>query len=349
MLALIFLNWFGKKPIFKQIPTGLLLIIAGAGLAWISGLQSPEAVTKALSDFGFNPVSVHIDSFFKGLPHAAPYLASAVPLGLANYIFDLENIESAHAAGDAYNTRNVMMVNGAASCVACFLGSPFPVTVYIGHTGYKSMGAGIGYTAVSGVTMLLVTMFGAGSFLLSIIPMAAIVPILVYIGIVSANQVVRETPKIEVPVIFVCLFPWIANWALGMVNSALKLAGTSASTIGFDKLSSSGIYYQGLLNLGNGAPLMSMVWGCIAIFAILDRIKAGIISALVGAFLTTFGIIHSSTVGFLPGLKAGTIGAQEQVVIGYLMIAALFAIKLFMDAKEEQAMATTETAEAVKS
>ena len=60
-----------------------------------------------------------------------PYLASAVPLGLANYVFDLENIESAHAAGDPYPTRQVMMANGLSSTLGAMFGNPFPVTVYI--------------------------------------------------------------------------------------------------------------------------------------------------------------------------------------------------------------------------
>ena len=61
-----------------------------------------------------------------------PYLASAVPLGLANCVFDLENIESAHAAGDPYPTRQVMMANGLSSTLGAMFGNPFPVTVYIG-------------------------------------------------------------------------------------------------------------------------------------------------------------------------------------------------------------------------
>lgn len=153
VLLLIFINWFGKKPIFARIPTGLLLLIAGTALAWISGLQSPEAIKASMSSFGFNPPEIHVDSFLQGLPHALPYLASAVPLGLANYIFDLENIESAHAAGDEYNTRKVMMANGFASMLGCMLGNPFPVTVYVGHAGWKAMGASIGYTLASGITM----------------------------------------------------------------------------------------------------------------------------------------------------------------------------------------------------
>ncbi len=50
----------------------------------------------------------------------------------------------------------------------------------------------------------------------------------------------RETPKVEVPVIFICLFPWIANWALTMMNSVMSAAGTSAAKIGTDVLHSKG-------------------------------------------------------------------------------------------------------------
>lgn len=320
VLGIIFMNWFGRSPVFAKIPTGFLLLAVGTALAWGFGLQSPDAITAALGSLGFNPPGVHVDNFLQGLPNATPYLASAVPLGLANYIFDLENIESADAAGDSYKTRNVMLANGFSSMLGCFLGNPFPVTVYVGHAGWKSLGAGIGYTVASGVTMFIVTLFGMGALLLALIPMAAVVPILVYIGIVTANQVVRETPKIEVPVIFICMFPWIANWALTIVNNVLNAAGTNAATIGMNVLSAKGVYYKGLLHLGNGAPLASMIWGCIAIFAITDRSIRGAVACIVGALLAFLGFIHSAKVGM----------AQPDLmpyVYGYLMLMALFIYK----------------------
>lgn len=333
VLLLIFINWFGKSPIFARIPTGLLLLVAGTVLAWVSGLQSPEAIKTSMASFGFNPPGIHIDSFLQGLPHALPYLASAVPLGLANYIFDLENIESAHAAGDEYNTRNVMLANGLSSTVGCFLGNPFPVTVYVGHAGWKAMGASIGYTLASGITMFIVPLFGLGAFMLAIIPMTAIVPILVFIGVVTANQVVRETPKNEVPVIFICLFPWIANWALTIVNNVLSAAGTSGAAIGSKVLASKGVYYTGLVHLGNGAPLGSMLWGCIAIFAILNKPLRGAISAAVGSVLALFGVIHAPVVGFAQG-------PSMMFVYAYLMMAVMFVIKHFIDSKQAAADST---------
>lgn len=324
VLVIIFINWFGKSPIFKKIPTGFLLLAAGTILAWVFGLQSPEAITAALETLGFEPPEVHIVSLFQGIPHALPYLASAVPLGLANYIFDLENIESAHAAGDEYNTRKVMLGNGIASSIGAFTGNPFPVTVYIGHAGWKSIGAGIGYTIASGLSMLIICLFGIGALLLAIIPVVAIVPILVYVGVVTANQVVRETPKIEVPVIFITLFPWIANWALTLANNILSGAGTSAAEVGIDVLLAKGVYYNGLYHLGNGAPLSSLIWGCITIFAILNQPLRAATFAVIASVLSLFGIIHAGTVGF----------AQEslmQFVYAYLMVAALFIYKYFVD------------------
>lgn len=324
VLILIFINWFGKSPIFKKIPTGFLLLLAGTALAWIYGLQSPEAVTAALGTLGFNPPEIHVTSLFQGIPHALPHLASAVPLGLANYVFDLENIEAAHAAGDPYNTRRVMLANGISSSIGAFAGNPYPVTVYIGHTGWKSMGAGIGYSIATGTSMLIISLFGLGALLLSIIPVVAIVPILVYVGIVSGNQVVRETPKNEVPVIFIAMFPWIANWALSMVNNVFSAAGSSAAKVGIDVLLSKGVYYNGLFHLGNGAPLTSLLWGMLAIFAINDKPLRGAVAACIASLLSLLGIIHSAKVELAnPALMP--------FVWSYLMIAAIFIYKYYSD------------------
>ena len=100
------------------------------------------------------------------------------------------------------------------------------------------MGASIGYTGVRRDHVHRAAV-RAGAFMLAIIPMTAIVPILVFIGVVTANRW-WETPKVEVPVIFICLFPWIANWALTMMNSVMSAAGTSAAKIGTDVLHSKG-------------------------------------------------------------------------------------------------------------
>jgi AGZA family xanthine/uracil permease-like MFS transporter len=332
VLLLIFINWFGKKPIFAKIPTGLLLLIAGTALAWISGLQSPEAIKASMSSFGFNPPQVHVDSFLQGCRTRCRIWHLPCRWGWRTTSLTWRT-SKAPTRRDEYPTRKVMLANGLASMLGCLMGNPFPVTVYVGHPGWKAMGASIGYTLASGVTMFIVPLFGLGAFMLAIIPMTAIVPILVFIGVVTANQVVRETPKVEVPVIFICLFPWIANWALTMMNSVMGAAGTNAAKIGTDVLHSKGIYYEGLVHLGNGAPLASMLWGCIAIFAIINKPLRGAVAAAVGALLALFGVIHAPVVGFAEG-------SSLMFVTAYLMMGGMFVVKHVLDSREAASAAT---------
>ena len=208
---------------------------------------------------------------------------SAIPLGVTNFIFTLENIQSASAAGDDYNVRNIMIANPTSSIVGCMFGCPFPTTVYIGHPGWKSIGAGAGYTLATGFTVFLIGLFGFGGLLLSIIPLSAVFPILFYVGIVVAVQAVNESPRVELPAVFVCLFPWIANWALTLVNNTLTSAGTSAGEVGLTAFADAGVYHSGLVALGSGAPLSSILWGCLVVFAVRNKSTYAIVTALTAA------------------------------------------------------------------
>jgi adenine/guanine/hypoxanthine permease len=330
-LIIIFMNWLSKHPILKKIPTGLLLIVVGTAIAWIAGYQNPADVTEALKSFGFNPPMLHLNGFADSFNAALPYLLTAVPLGLANYIFNLENVEAAAVCGDEYKTRDVMLANGFSTLVGGLCGNPFPVTVYVGHAGWKEVGAGLGYSIASSVAIFLLSVFSLMGLMLAVIPIAAIVPMLVFIAIVTGHQVVKESPKFEAPAIFICFFPWVANWALVAVNNALSAAGKSVGE-GADQVSSlalhnSGLFYDGLVALGNGAPISSVLWGCIAIFTIRNTPIGGIIAAVLAAALTFIGAIHTSTIGL----------AQETAipfVVGYLLIAAFLAYKLYVNKKD---------------
>jgi adenine/guanine/hypoxanthine permease len=99
--------------------------------------------------------------------------------------------------------------------------------------------------------------------------------------------------------------------------------------VGIDKLASKGVYYEGLSHLGNGAPIASLLWGCIAIFAINDKPLRGAAAAAVAAALSIVGFIHSPTVAFAKG-------ASVEFFFGYLMIAAIFVIKFMMDRSKAQ-------------
>lgn len=320
VIGIVFINWFGKNPIFPRIPTGFLLLAAGTIMAWVFGKMDFSAVSEGISQIGFAVPILQLAELFEGIPPATAFMVSAIPLGVTNFIFTLENIESAAAAGDEYNVRNIMLANGFSSIVGSFFGNPFPTTVYIGHPGWKSIGAGSGYTLATGFTMFMISLFSLGSVLLSIIPLSAVFPILFYVGIVVAVQAVNETPKIEMPVVFVALFPWIANWALTLLNNVLTSAGTDAASVGLEAFSEAGVYHSGLVALGSGAPLSSILWGCLVVFAVRNRPVPAMITAAISALLTITGVIHSVAVGWWQ---------QPEMALAYLLIGGLFLIKYF--------------------
>ena len=113
----------------------------------------------------------------------------------------MDNVESAEAAGDAYPTTRVLTADGVVSLIGCLMGNPFINAVYIGHPGWKAMGGRIGYSAATGIMVIILSWFGVISLLLAIIPVVAISPILLYIGMLIGAQAFQSTPKTHAPAI----------------------------------------------------------------------------------------------------------------------------------------------------
>ncbi len=81
------------------------------------------------------------------------------------------------------------------SLIGCLMGNPFINAVYIGHPGWKAIGGRIGYSAATGIMVIVLSWFGIIALLLSLIPVVAISPILLYIGMLIGAQAFQETPK----------------------------------------------------------------------------------------------------------------------------------------------------------
>jgi hypothetical protein len=114
------------------------------------------------------------------------------------------------------------------------MGNPFINAVYIGHPGWKAMGGRIGYSAATGVMVIVLSWLGVIAVMSSLIPLVAISPILLYIGMLIGAQAFQETPKHHAPAIVLALIPNIAAWGKLLIDSALGAAGPmrrqSAST-----------------------------------------------------------------------------------------------------------------------
>ena len=206
--------------------------------------MQPADVGKSFAQFGLHLPMFSTD-VWTGLAKVAPLLATAIPLGIYNFTEAMNNVESASAAGDNYNLRKILLADGLGAIVGSMLGSPFPPAVYIGHPGWKAVGGRIGYSLATGVAIALVCFLGLTALLLAVIPLVAILPILLYIGLVIGAQAFQASPAKHAPAVVLALIPNIAEWAKTQIDGALAAAGTSAAPVGLGKLAGTGVLYYG--------------------------------------------------------------------------------------------------------
>ena len=323
--GIILVSWFGGFKYPKGIPAGLVAIAVGTIIAWGSNMfglgyggLSLDGLRGAFTNFGFSvPISA-VNHVFSGFEYLGVILVTAIPFGIYDLVEAMDNVESAEAAGDAYPTTRVLTADGVVSLIGCLMGNPFINAVYIGHPGWKAMGGRIGYSAATGFMVIILSWFAVVSVLLALVPVVAISPILLYIGMLIGAQAFQTTPARHAPAIVLALTPHLAAWSKTLMDGALGAAGTSAAAIGFDKLGQVGVLYHGLEVLGGGSILTGLVLGAIGVFVIEKKFAEASAFALSGAVLTFFGFMHGESVG---------LAVTPTVAIAYVIMAVfLFAL-----------------------
>ena len=317
--AILLASWFGGVRYFKGMPAGLVAIAVGSLIAWGStavglnfGGMSIDSLGASFSTFGFSfpvPAFGHV---FSGFEFLGIILVTAIPFGIYDLVEAMDNVESAAAGGDSFPTTRVLTADGAVSLVGCLMGNPFINAVYIGHPGWKAIGGRIGYSAATGVMVLIMSWFGILALMMALIPVVAISPILLYIGMLIGAQAFQETPHKHAPAVVLSLIPQVAAWGKLQIDNALGAAGTSAMAVGLDKLGQVGVLYHGLEILGGGAILVSLILAGVSACIIDRNYRKAAAFAAAGAVLTFFGFMHSEAIG---------IARTPLVAFSYLMVA----------------------------
>lgn len=316
--GIILVAWFGSVRYPRGIPAGLVAIAFGMLVAWGSTLvgvpvggMSLGGLGAAFANFGFSLPIPAIDEVFNGFQYLGVILVTAIPFGIYDLVEAMDNVESAEAAGDHYPTTRVLCADGLVSLIGCLMGNPFINAVYIGHPGWKAMGGRIGYSFATGLLVILLCWFGIIAVLLALVPVVAISPILLYIGMLIGAQAFQTTPMKHAPAIVLGLLPHLAAWAKTLIDSTLATAGVQVTPDLIHSMATSGVLYEGLHILGAGAILTGLVLAAIAVFVIEKKFEMAAIFAAAGAALTFFGFMHGEAVG---------INVTPGVALAYLMV-----------------------------
>ncbi len=320
-LAVIMVSWFGGVRYPKGLPAGLVAIVVGLVIAWGAaalgfpeiGGMSADKLAGSFANFGFSLPIPAVGHVFSGFEFLGFILVTAIPFGVYDLVEAMDNVESAEAAGDSYSTTEALAAEGTISLIGTLLGSPFANAVYIGHPGWKSMGGRIGYSAATGIFVLALSLFGTLAVFLTLVPVVAISPILLYIGMLIGAQAFQTTPKSHAPAIILGLVPHLAAWAKVQIDGALSAAGTQVTPELIRAMATNGVLYEGLAILGNGAILTGLVLAAIGVFIIERKLQTAAAFAATGAVLTFFGFMHGPAVGF---------GVTPMVAAAYAVVAA---------------------------
>ena len=296
-MLLILITYAGRVRLPLGLPGGLVAVILGVAIAYglrFAGYHPFEPGT-AVYRFGFHaprPAFADALALFAS-PQGWSYLAVIFPMGLFNVIGSLQNLESAAAAGDDFPTAPSLAVNGIATLLAAFLGSPFPTTIYIGHPGWKAMGARAGYSALNGIVITLLCLFGGVTLVLNYIPLDVTLGILLWIGIIITAQAFAEVPKSHGLAVALGLIPALAAWALFLVETTLRAAGASLYQTA-EKFGDS-LHIHGIIALSQGFLLTSMLLAAMLVHVIERKFLPAAAWSAAATLLSATGLIHAYT------------------------------------------------------
>jgi AGZA family xanthine/uracil permease-like MFS transporter len=108
----------------------------------------------------------------------------------------MDNVESAEAAGDEYRPPRVLTADGVVSLIGGLMGQSLHQRgLSSAIPAGRRWGGRIGYSAATGIMVIVLSWFGIISVLLALVPVVAISPILLYIGMLIGAQAFQTTPS----------------------------------------------------------------------------------------------------------------------------------------------------------
>ena len=355
-LAIVLITYFAEVPFPFNLPGGMIAVALGTAIAWLlTGLSAAvpdlpawvrestlnaSAVQEATKKLGFYLPQFVGGRVFELLSDPSQwigFLSVIVPMGLFNLIGSLQNIESAEAGGDRFDTRSSLAANGIGTISAALFGSCFPTTIYIGHPGWKALGARSGYSTLNGLVVTVICLTGSVELINSIVPMESGIAIVLWIGIVITAQAFSAVPREHAPAVAVGLFPAIAAWGFTVTQGAFFKAGgaTLQSLLAADpRANVNDFVLHGMISLQQGYIFTCMILAAISAFLIDRRFMTAGIWALIGAFAAAIGLTHAyqlngNVVDFLFAMTTATSDGVRtyrswDIAIGYVLMAVAF-------------------------
>ncbi|GBG25227.1 Hypothetical Protein FCC1311_014442 [Hondaea fermentalgiana] len=278
-LFLVFILYYGDVNI-GNFPKSLVIILAGTALAWMDGVHTKETWDAAEQNLKWWGIQTGF-SALSDWSSVADSIGTVFPVAFTAAAGTLMNVYSAEQAGDKYGVTLTMVSDGLGTVIAALFGCPFSTSVYIGHPAYKKMGAGTMYSVINGVILFIFSLTGMFAIIQAIVPMQAVGPLLVFVGLAICQEAIVSASVREYPAFIIGIVPSIVDWTLQ--GSGYTADSSNATYYGFTAL--------------DGSPLLiALVTISMASYAINRSYVMAAVWSVVAAFLSLFGFIHQGLV-----------------------------------------------------
>ncbi len=333
-LAILFFSLLGRMRLPGNFPGVLAAILVGTLVYHAMGLAglSPGTYVPPPARFYFH-LPLPTLAGLANLGSAMPYVSVSLPFAILTVIGGINVAASAHALGDPYSTRSVLMTEAISTLVAGFFGGVAQTTPYAGFPAYQRMDARAGYTLLVGLFIGLGGILGYVSFIVELIPAPVLAPILIFLALEVTAQPYLSSPPRHAAAVGLALLPGLARLlSIYLTNPDIlppdtlaRLLSTPAGT-GFPALLI-------LIVLGNGFILTGMLWGGFLAETINRRFGPASVYLLICSALSLFGVIHSPLVSGDLFLPWRTEGMPRQVAFQFAFAYLLAAAILYLLAK----------------
>jgi adenine/guanine/hypoxanthine permease len=320
-LCLAFVFYFGRVEPKLGLPRGLVILVAGTGLAWAFHYLSGSTIVPVgaidWGNIGFylpRPDPSLLLTWWHSIAESLPVV---LPLGLVSTLWSLQSIESADAAGDSYDTRSCLLFNGAASMGSALFGSPFLATIYFGHPGWKAIGSRAGYSVLNAAVMTAIACTGTLGLFVHFIPVEAGMALIIWIGLAMTAQAFEAVPVKHIPAVIVGLVPALGSYTEFVIKRTLLAVGygspaqlipANLNTLFVDRAD---YYSAGVFAVGEGYIYTCMVLSAATVQIIERRFARAAAWFAIGGVIALLGLAHNYTItgfdivgvlGFAPGM-----------------------------------------------
>jgi AGZA family xanthine/uracil permease-like MFS transporter len=327
-LGFVLAHYMSRRGLPFGLPAGGLAVVVGTVFAVITDFPRPDIAVEAGGLALPLPVIGDLIAGFRIEGIAATW-SVILTMGLLNVVGTLQNVESAEAAGDSYEVRPTMVVNGLGTIVASLFGSCFPTTVYIGHPGWKAMGARSAYSTMNGLFWIVIVVGGLAAPIARLVPVEAGAAIVVWIAIIITAQAFQATPRRHAPAVAFGLFPALAAWVVIAVGNALRATGVTPDAAAIQAIDSSGtLPITGALHLWSGFLFTATIWAAMGANLIDHRFRGAAWWSLAACILSAVGLIHGYRVDPTGPVEVLGFGSAGWAIPAcYLAFAALFLVQ----------------------